>query len=64
MFLAEAVLEPWCAASTPIPALSSQSDDEVRTVQLHVPDEGVVQICYRHIYVTQRVEVPDVTGPG
>lgn len=60
-FLNEAVLEPWRAPSTPIPDLSSQPDYEVRTVELALPSGGVVQIWYRHIYVTQQVDVLDVT---
>lgn len=63
-FLHEAVPEPWRAPSTPIPELSSQPDYEVRTVVLALPSGGMVQIWYRHIYVTRQVEVLDVTGPG
>ena len=58
------MLEPWRAPGTPIPELSSQPDYEVRTVELDLPSGGRVQIWYRHIYVTQIVEVLDVTGPG
>ena len=63
-FLTEAAREPWRAPSTPIPELSSQPDYEVRTVELTLPSGGSVQIWYRHIYVTQQVEVLDVTGLG
>jgi hypothetical protein len=57
IFLAEVGSEPWRAPSTPIPDLSAQPDYEVRTAELDLPGGSVVQVWYRHTYVTRLVEV-------
>jgi len=63
VFLAGAGAEPWLTPSTPIAELSNQPDDEVRSAHLRLADGSTVKVWYRHTYVTQQVDVIEVTGP-
>ncbi|MBK5223452.1 MAG: hypothetical protein JJE52_11375 [Acidimicrobiia bacterium] len=62
-FLAEIGDEPWRHPSVPIEVLSNQPEYEVREAALVVEGEQrPVNIWYRHIYVTDVVDVITVTN--
>jgi len=61
-YLTQAGDRSWQAPSTPIEPISQRPQYEVRQVILPVEGEHPVELWFRHYYVTDYVDVMEVTN--